>query len=75
VLVHLAIYGIKYEADEGTAARIFQLLMAVQVPVILYFLFRYLPRRIKATLLVFMLQVTAWILPVMVILILEKGLY
>ena len=34
VLVHAAIYGIVREADEGTAAHIFQILMAAQVPIV-----------------------------------------
>src|SRR5947209_20066934 len=33
VLGHVALFGAAHEADEGTAAHIWQLLMAVQVPI------------------------------------------
>ncbi len=42
VLGHVAIYGIVHEADEGTAAHLFQILMAGQVPVIVYFAAKWL---------------------------------
>jgi hypothetical protein len=34
VLTHIAFYGITREADEGTAAHLFQLLIAAQAPLI-----------------------------------------
>ena len=37
VLIHAAIYGIVHEADEGTPAHIFQLLMVAQLPVVACF--------------------------------------
>ena len=37
VLGHAAVFGIVNEADEGTAAHIFQLLMAAQIPVVAFF--------------------------------------
>jgi hypothetical protein len=37
VLGHAAVFGIVHEADEGTAAHLFQLLMAAQVPVVAFF--------------------------------------
>ena len=43
VVVHYAMYGIVQETDEGTPAHIFQLLMAAQVPLIGYFILRWLP--------------------------------
>ena len=42
VLVHFARYGRVYEADEGTSAHLFQILMALQLPVIGYFAVRWL---------------------------------
>src|SRR5438552_18868339 len=36
VLGHIGIYGIVREADEGTAAHLWQLLMAGRVPAIMY---------------------------------------
>lgn len=44
VLGHLAMFGVAHEADEGTAAHLWQLLMAGQVPVIAYFALKWLPR-------------------------------
>ena len=44
VLGHIAIYGIARQADEGTAAHLWQLLMAGQLPVIAYFAIQWLPR-------------------------------
>ena len=44
VLAHAAIVGVVHEADEGTAAHVFQLLMAGQVPLVVYFALKWLPR-------------------------------
>ena len=44
VLAHFAAYGAVHEADEGTAAHIFQLLMAGQVPIVVWFVCRWAPR-------------------------------
>ena len=44
VLTHIAIFGVTREPDEGTAAHIWQLLMAGQAPVIAWFAIRWLPR-------------------------------
>ena len=44
VLGHYAMYGIVHEADEGTPAHLFQILMAPQVPVVAYFAITWLPR-------------------------------
>jgi hypothetical protein len=44
VLGHAAIYGVVHEADEGTAAHLFQLLMATQVPIVTFFAVRWLPQ-------------------------------
>ncbi len=43
VLGHVLLYGAAREADEGTAAHLFQLLMAAQLPIILVFAIRWLP--------------------------------
>ena len=44
VLLHFARYGIVHEADEGTSAHLFQILMVLQVPVIFYFAVKWLPQ-------------------------------
>lgn len=59
VLGHAAIYGIVHEADEGAAAHIFQILMAAQVPVIVYFAVKWLPRDPKPAFRVLALQAAA----------------
>ena len=45
VLGHAAIYGIVHEADEGTAAHLWQILMAAQLPIVAYFILKWLPKR------------------------------
>ena len=59
VLVHIALFGVVREADEGTAAHIFQLLMAAQAPILGYFAIKWLPRAPRQTLYVLSLQVAA----------------
>ena len=44
VAVHVVLHGTAPQADEGTAAHIWQLLMAAQVPVILFFAIRWVPQ-------------------------------
>ena len=56
VLGHIATSGVVRQADEGAAAHLWQLLMAGQVPVIVLFVMRWLPRTPTQTLLVLMLQ-------------------
>ncbi|MEO8639346.1 MAG: hypothetical protein ABI458_05470 [Chloroflexota bacterium] len=59
VLAHVAVAGPGPEADEGTAARLWWLLMAAQVPGVALFAFRYLPRAPRSALLVLALQAAA----------------
>jgi hypothetical protein len=59
VLGHAAMFGIVHEADEGTPAHLFQLLMAGQVPLVAYFALKWLPRAPGSTLRVLALQVGA----------------
>ena len=44
VLGHVALFGVVHEADEGTAAHLWQLLMAGQLPVVAYFALKWLPQ-------------------------------
>jgi hypothetical protein len=44
VLLHLAVTGSAPQADEGAAAHLWQILMALQVPVVLVFAVRWLPQ-------------------------------
>lgn len=59
VLGHMAIYGIVHETDEGTPAHLFQLLMGGQLPIILFFLVKWLPQAPKKTLQILALQIVA----------------
>jgi hypothetical protein len=56
VLVHVAIFGPAREADEGTAAHLWQFLMAAQVPIVVFFAIRWLPQNPRAALLVLAMQ-------------------
>jgi DNA-binding CsgD family transcriptional regulator len=56
VLVYVAMFGPARQADEGTAAHIWQILMAGQIPIILLFAIKWLPRTPKEALLVLVLQ-------------------
>jgi hypothetical protein len=52
-------HGIVRDSDEGAAAHIWQLLMAGQMPVLLFFAVKWLPRAPRQTLYVLALQVIA----------------
>ena len=57
VLVHVALFGVVHEADEGTVGHIWQLLMAVQLPIMAFFAIKYVPQKPKPALLVLALQI------------------
>jgi hypothetical protein len=59
VLGHIAFVGTAGEPDEGAEAHIWQLLMAGQLPVLLFFAIKWLPRAPKQSLYVLALQVGA----------------
>lgn len=59
VLVHAALFGIVHQADEGAAAHVFQLLMALQLPLAAFFAIRWLPREPKPALRIIALQAAA----------------
>ncbi len=59
VLTHIALFGHAREADEGTTAHLWQILMAGQMPVLAFFLIKWLPRAPKQTLCVLALQAGA----------------
>lgn len=56
VLMYVAIFGAAPQPDEGTAAHIWQILMAGQIPIIAFFAVKWLPRTPKPALLVLILQ-------------------
>jgi hypothetical protein len=59
VLGHIAIYGAVREADEGATAHLWQILMAGQLPVLVFFAIRWLPRAPRPALGVLALQAGA----------------
>ncbi len=61
VLVHTTIFGVVHEADEGTVAHVFQILMAAQLPVVAYFIFKWLPKQPRQSLKIIALQAGAWV--------------
>jgi hypothetical protein len=56
VIVYVAIFGTARQADEGTAAHIWQILVAGQLPVVVFFAIKWLPRAPREALLVLALQ-------------------
>ena len=61
VLIHAARYGIVHDADEGTSAHLFQILMVAQVPIVAFFAITWLPQSSRPALLVLALQAVAGI--------------
>lgn len=61
VLGHAAIFGIVHEADEGAAAHIWQILMAAQLLIVIYFMLKWLLRRPKESLQVLALLAGIWL--------------
>lgn len=59
VLGRIAMSGVAREADEGTAAHLWQLLMAGQLPVVAFFAIKWLPRSPRQALLILVLQAGA----------------
>jgi hypothetical protein len=59
VLGHIAMSGAARQPDEGAAAHIWQLLMAMQVPVVAHFVVKWLRRTPKQALCVLVLQAAA----------------
>jgi len=59
VVTHIALFGTARQPDEGTAAHLWQLLMAGQLPIVAFFAFRWLPQAPRYALPVLALQVGA----------------
>jgi hypothetical protein len=59
VLLSVAIFGVVQESDEGAGAHIFQLLIALQVPVVAFFALKWLPKAPRQALGVLALQICA----------------
>lgn len=59
VLGYAAMFGIARQADEGTAAHMWQLLMAGQIPFVAFFVFKWFPTEPRRASLVLALQIGA----------------
>lgn len=59
VVGYAAMFGTARQADEGTAAHLWQLLMLGQAPVVAFFAIKWLPTEPRQALLVLALQVGA----------------
>jgi len=59
VIGYAAMFGVARQADEGSAAHVWQLLMAGQVPVVAFFAIKWLPTAPRQALVVLGLQVGA----------------
>jgi hypothetical protein len=59
VVGHIVMYGAVREADEGTAAHLFQMLMVAEVPVVAFFAVKWFLRFPKPALQVLLLQAGA----------------
>jgi len=59
VIGYAAMFGTARQADEGTAAHVWQLLMVGQVPVVAFFAIRWLPAKPRQGLIVLALQLGA----------------
>ncbi len=59
VLGYAAMFGTARQTDEGTAAHLWQLLMAGQLPVIAFFAIKWLPTAPRQTLQVLAIQIGA----------------
>jgi hypothetical protein len=57
--IFFAKFGVVHQADEGTAAHIFQILMAGQVPIVAFFALKWMPRFPRQALQVLALQAVA----------------
>ena len=71
IVGHVALVGVARQADEGTEARIFQLLMVVDVVAITAFAVRWLPVAPKPALTVVAVQVLLAAIPLVTIAALE----
>ena len=59
VIGYAAMFGVARQADEGTAAHLWQLLMGAQVPVVLFFAVKWLPTEPRQALPVLALRIAA----------------
>lgn len=59
VVVFIALHGTAPQADEGAAAHLWQLLMAAQLPIVLFFAIKWVPQSPRQALPILALQFAA----------------
>jgi hypothetical protein len=59
VLLHIILVGTARQPDEGMAAHLWQILMALQIPVIVFFAIKWLPQTPKQAIIVIAIQACA----------------
>jgi len=57
IVLHIVRFGTAPQADEGTSAHLWQLLMAAQLPMVALFALKWLPQAPKQALVVLVLQI------------------
>lgn len=67
----VAIFGVVHQPDEGAAAHVFQLLIALQVPVVAFLALKWLPRAPRQALGVLALQTGAVVIALAPVFLLE----
>jgi hypothetical protein len=74
VLGYVAVFGVDTNrvGDEGAPARLFQLTLAAQVVTMAVFAAAWLPRALRPTLVILLLQAAAAAIPIATILLLER---
>lgn len=70
---HIAIYGPVHDADEGTAAHLFQILMAAQALAVVYFALRWLPKSPRQALGMLGVQISVALVPLGVVFVLDRA--
>ena len=67
LVIHITIFGIVREKDEGTGAHLFQLWLVLEPLMVGFFTVKWLPRAPKQALLILALQIVAALLPISVV--------
>ena len=60
-LIYVAMFGVVHETDEGVGAHLWQLLMALQIPIVLFFAVKWLPHNPAKGFIVLAIQAIAYV--------------
>jgi len=67
LVIHITIFGIVREKDEGMGAHLFQLWLVLEPLMVGFFAVKWLPRAPKQALLILAIQIVAALLPISVV--------